>query len=46
MGSFVAIETYMNNFPQTEISTFKSESKLVFKKMYNLIITCQFCAQI
>ena len=26
----MAVETYMNNLPQTGISTFKSESKLFF----------------
>ena len=49
----MAFETYMNNLPQTGISTFKSESKLVFKKNvqfdYNMPILCtdlrifQFC---
>ena len=38
----VAVETYMNNLPQTGISTFNSESKLVFKKLYSFIITCNF----
>ena len=48
----VAIETYMNNFPQSGISTLKSESKLFFLNVqfdYDMPVLCtdlgifQFC---